>query len=184
MLIDNNLLRLLVWTITDGSFDRKMVRFKISKPRKIERLTNLLNDLKIPFHHSIANSLQAHQTILPNRISINTKESSPIFQLLSDKKECPSGFKDLSIEQARILFIEYSNTDGCWLKSAPNTLEISSSNYNDIEILKSLNDKYFNCKIWEHERMRINNNFKASKPNTLLRLRQIKTLLCLKEYSQ
>lgn len=179
VLINDNFLRLLIWTIADGSFhsnkyNSKYIRFGISKERKINSLTELLNSLNIQYSHNISTKLRGVQKNFEHTFYISTADSQNIYEYLLNKKECPNWFLTLNKDQAKIVFNEYSITDGCWVTDNRNTLEVSSSNYKDIEILKDLNKIHFNCKTWELSRQPTGNFSKNAKVSHMIRFNRLK----------
>ena len=108
-------LRLLVWIVTDGNMDydkrdcKTRIRFKLSKDRKIERLTSLLNKMQISYS-VLPSKKYGVNKLLPYRVNIHSMcygQNYPSIQRILDyleyKKELPQKTKDANEKQVDIL---------------------------------------------------------------------------------
>ena len=141
-------LRLLVWIVTDGSMDydirdsKTRIRFKLSKERKIRRLSELLNTMELSYSVLPANKCGINK-LQPYRINIHSMcygQNYPSIQRILDfleyKKELPQKLKGLSEKQVEILFKEYSVTDGSIVSKA--SLQITSMKEVEIDLLQEI----------------------------------------------
>lgn len=109
-------LRLLTQVVMDGciyiaSPTKQRVQFKLSKPRKIERLTALLDTMEIPYTLKEATKSGLNK-LQPYYIRIYGAYAKAIITLLGGKKQIPSEFVELSRRQADIVLAEIHYTDG------------------------------------------------------------------------
>lgn len=141
--IKNDMIRLLVNIICDGSIVitagkntlRKRIQFKLSKTRKIENLTEILESLKIDYTIRKA-TMSGVNKLQPYYICIYKKEFvDPIMDLLSGKKQFPGFFKEFNQEQTEIVFDELCKTDG---HVRDNSLYLTSVNKSDIDLIQTL----------------------------------------------
>ena len=123
-----DLTRILVWIVADGSFDDKRVRFHLKKQRKIFALVKLLERLGWRY-----------------RMGKIGKTGS-----LKTTVWLPEGFKEHYFPEKKILgewilehnpftvLQEYSITDGCKNKSSKNSYQLSSIKESEIDLLQQL----------------------------------------------
>jgi hypothetical protein len=138
--VDDDNLRLMTWVVTDGTTllnhkEKKnyRVQFKLSKPRKIEALTELLNRMEVPY--TIRDCKQeAGQTMQPKCIRIYSKWAKTLVECvgLGREKGFPEWVKYLSKRQLDIVMDTLAITDGCIVE---NSLQFSSSNKNNIDLI-------------------------------------------------
>lgn len=122
--IDDDLLRLVIWIATDGSYENSsLVRFHLRKSRKIERLSALLKRMNIPF---------SCNTRTDGTVGINFTCN----KLLLDCKPLPQWIRKLSPRQALIVLEEYSNTDGN--KQTESSYQICSYKEEELDLLQDL----------------------------------------------
>ena len=115
----DNELRLLIQVITDAHiFKRKEtgkvngIRWKLSKERKLQRLTCLLRDMHIPYKVNACG--RAGLNILqPWFIIVYAEWQNWIFEQVGFDKTLPDSFRDLSADQLAIVIEELAHTDGC-----------------------------------------------------------------------
>lgn len=145
--LSDNLLRLLVWISADGNKPHKttnLIRFRLYKQRKINRLEALLNDLKI--------SYRKYQYENANGCSIN-------FELPLELQEYsfkPIDFRITSCNrhQCKILLEEYANTDGVHNSNTIIIFTSKKSEADNIQLMCITNR--YSCSITE----RTNHGFK------------------------
>lgn len=104
-LIDDEI-RLIAWVVGDGSFQyiQRRITFGVKKERKIRRIKQLLDNLKLSYHEYTTNK----QTTF----TIRKKSADKIIKYLSEKKEYPKEFIRLSKHQAKVLLDEAIQVDG------------------------------------------------------------------------
>jgi hypothetical protein len=109
--VSDDMLRLMVWIVADGSLSHNRVRFGFKKERKIERLTALLTRMEIPFH--------IHQ------------RDDGVTRMACDNpgltKFIPEYYNQLSARQGRIVLEEYSYTDGSRTHGDDRHYQLSSN---------------------------------------------------------
>lgn len=133
--IDDNLLRLLVWVVTDATivlYDKTLqkytqeeleqyklhqsktrIQFHLSKERKINELCNLLKAMN--YEYTIAKGKkEVIQKLQPFYIRMYSDNARKIVKLLEFKKEFPSWFLNLSKRQVDIVLETLSTTDGIY----------------------------------------------------------------------
>ena len=131
-------IRLIVWIVTDGNifFCRKtpFIRFKLSKPKKIKKLEELLQKLNIAFSKNICKKTN-YQNLIPYRINL-LKFNSRILSYFSNKKTLPIKFRNLSKKQVEVLIETYYQTDGT--KYNDTTGQISTSKKEEADLLQEI----------------------------------------------
>lgn len=132
-----NEVRLLTWVVTDGcivsySNKKKRIQFKLSKPRKIEALKELLEEMNIKYTFRLCKKYGVNK-LQPYYIRIYGEDARVIFNLLNGKKEFPQEFKNLTGEHFEAFINTIVITDGCQ-KDARNYFY--SVNDNDLDILQ------------------------------------------------
>jgi hypothetical protein len=95
--VTDEMLRLMVWVVADGSLSWNKVRFGFKKDRKVERLSGLLREMSIPFNLS---PVSAEGVV---RISFDNPGLT---------KFIPEYYAQLSARQGRVVLEEYAHTDG------------------------------------------------------------------------
>lgn len=113
----NNELRLMVQTIMDativvGPGNKARVQWKLSKPRKIERLKALLKDLNIAYTCREATKSGLNK-LQPYYICLYSDQARSVISKLEGKKTIPQSWVNLTEEQIRVVIEEIRNTDGC-----------------------------------------------------------------------
>lgn len=132
-----NEVRLLTWVVTDGrivsySNKKKRIQFKLSKPRKIEALKELLEEMNIKYTFRLCKKYGVNK-LQPYYIRIYGEDARVIFNLLNGKKEFPQEFKNLTGEHFEAFINTIVIIDGCQ-KDARNYFY--SVNDNDLDILQ------------------------------------------------
>lgn len=126
---DKNFLKFIVWILADGSIEEgSSIRWHFRKERKIIRLIQLLNDLKLNF-------TKIKQSGGTTKIRLCNKDSKSWINLLTEKKIMPEWFRDLSKEEANIILEEYSHTDGTKYR---DVIQISTSKKLEADIIQQL----------------------------------------------
>ena len=128
--ISDSWLRLAVWTIADGSLSGNKVRFHLGKPRKIQRLTRLLEEMNAEFTETETSYVTSGGL---STVSIRVTNNFEV-QL---SKDFPSFWTQLSARQCRIVIEEYSYTDGSRQESGSH-YQLSSNKKEHIDILQQL----------------------------------------------
>lgn len=150
--ISDALLKFIVNLVCDGTIvldkkygDGKMrFQFKISKQRKIDNLTAILDELGYAYTVKEATKSGLNK-LQPFMIRLyNNKTIKPIYELLNGKKEFPSFFKLLSERQAKIVIEEIKITDGV-LKDGGVFWTTTSKNDIDTIQLMCLHNNIFTC---------------------------------------
>ncbi len=110
-------IKLLTWVIMDGTWviysERKMrIQFKLSKERKIRKLTSLLKKLKIPYTIKPATKCETNK-MRPYLIRIYGENACKIVNLLERKKKIPKSWAyGLSRSQVEAMLEAIADTDG------------------------------------------------------------------------
>lgn len=114
---NDELIKLLVWTVCDGtvvhkSWFNKRVQFKLSKPDKIQKLRELLdkNKVKYTFREATKSGVNKLQ---PYYICLYGDWARWVTSLLGEQKEFPKGFARLHGHQFRDFLEALEATDGC-----------------------------------------------------------------------
>lgn len=130
--LSENMLRLFINFICDGSISGKNIRWHLKKERKIEHLRELLDSLD--FVYSINRTKTG-----THKINLIVEDSKKLLQLLDGtNKALPNFIKNLNKEDAEIILNEYSITDGCKNSAATNSYQLSSSKKEELDILQEL----------------------------------------------
>jgi len=143
--ISDDMLRLIVNVVCDAtiidyrkylgeSSNKRVVQFKLSKKRKIENLKNILNRLDIPFTLNECKKDSSNK-LQPYYIKIFGNHARNIFNILKDKKQFPSFFRDLSKKQVKVVIEELSITDG---HITDDKIHLTSINKKDIDIVQEI----------------------------------------------
>ena len=132
-----NEVRLLTWVVTDGcivscSDKKKRIQFKLSKPRKIEALKELLEEMDIKYTFRLCKKCGVNK-LQPYYIRIYGEEARVILNLLNGKKQFPQEFKNLTGEHFEAFINTIVITDGS-KKEQRNYFY--SVNNNDLDILQ------------------------------------------------
>jgi predicted Ser/Thr protein kinase len=120
--ISDEMLRLMVWVVADGTLSHKKVRFHLSKARKIERLTGLLREMAIAFD-------QKQNPIGTTNIS---------FTNVGLTKFIPEYYNELSARQGQIVLEEYAHTDGHRTQGSDYHYQLSSNIKVNIDRLQQI----------------------------------------------
>jgi|GEM_PF-1923233 len=110
-------IKLLTWVVMDGTWviysERKMrIQFKLSKERKIKKLTSLLKKLKIPYTIKPATKCKTNK-MQPYLIRIYGENACKIVNLLERKKKIPKSWAyGLSPSQVKAMLETIADTDG------------------------------------------------------------------------
>lgn len=119
--ISDDMIRLIVWIVCDGTivdFSKRKsnskkctIQFKLSKERKIQKLSELLNRLHINF--SLLPATKCRTNVLqPFYIRFHGDKARLCWNILGKKKQFPDWFRQLSKKQFLIFLEELSITDG------------------------------------------------------------------------
>ena len=141
--ISDNMLKLLTWVIGDGSIKYNknnnpiQIRFSFTKDRKIKRLTQLLETMKIPYILSKASRKDTEISI-----HINKADTIEIVKYLDNKKEFNlSWLENISNHQCSIILEESIQVDGdyeTFLRSNSGSLRFSSTNKINADFLQAI----------------------------------------------
>ena len=117
--ISDELLRLQIQVVADGSLQCNKIRFHLKKPRKIAALTKLLEQLNLTY------------------TKVETKCDTIViaFDNPGITKDLPNYFTELSQRQALIVLREYAATDGT---DNGSHAQLSSNNLAHMEMLQQL----------------------------------------------
>jgi hypothetical protein len=144
--ISDDTIRLLTWIICDGTIvdyskygansKKCTIQFKLSKERKIERLSLLLNENNIKYTLRKAKMYGINKK-QPYYICIYSDAARKLYHLLNGIKEIPNSWKDISTHQVKIFLEELQNTDG---RKVSNTEEIrwSTVNKHDTDVVQEM----------------------------------------------
>lgn len=121
--IDDDMLRLMVWTVADGSLASKRIVFTLSKPRKIERLTALLQRMEL--HVDVTRHRDDEVTII--------RVSNPGLH-----KRIPEFYNKLSARQGRLVLEEFAHTDGHIPIGRENYYQLSAGVQDTIDKLQHI----------------------------------------------
>jgi len=133
--LSDDLLRMVVWTCADGSFDQHNCKlsFHLKKQRKIERLKELITRLSCKFAF-VENS--------DGTVKINILKSCKIgkwlFENFQQEKVLPEWLRDANSEQAKIILETYAETDGNYQKKNKKWVQIGSVVEQNIDILQEI----------------------------------------------
>lgn len=149
--ITDEFLRVLTWTIMDGTIWRdndvkKRVQFKLSKPRKIERLEKLLKDADIEYTKKPCKKYGINK-LQPFYIRIYGQYARKIDEALNFNKAIPEDWKLLNNEQMKIVVEELEQTDGARHYNHITWKTTSESNAELMQFICVNNG--FPCKITE-----------------------------------
>ena len=120
--ISDNMLRLMVWVVADGSLQGSKIRFHLKKSRKIERLSGLLREMSIPFISTDSND---------GTVSIR-------FENPGLTKFIPEYFAQLSARQGLVMLEEYAHTDGHRTQGQDHHYQLSSNVKANIDRLQHI----------------------------------------------
>lgn len=140
--VTDELLKVLVWTVMDGclvqgeSLNKKRVQFKLSKPRKIERLKNILDAANIPYTFAECKKTGINK-LQPYYFRIYGDYARNIFSMLGGVKVIPDSWRFLNKQQLDSVLEEITHTDGC-AKENRITLTTVSKSCADILQIASL----------------------------------------------
>jgi len=141
--IQYELLCLIAWVVgdgnlkknnkkPDGTFSSIIIRFGLTKERKINRIIQLLTSLGYTYNIRIDNQQTS--------IEIHTKYSAKIIEYIGVNKEYPVDFiTSLSDNQATILLEEILKVDGDWLNyQKTGAKRYNSKRTSDVNFISSL----------------------------------------------
>lgn len=146
IVISDDDIKLLTWIICDGTIidyskynitsKKCTIQFKLSKDRKIKRLSSILdnNNIKYSLKETKMCGLNKEQ---PYYIRIYADEARRLYGLLNKIKEIPTVWKDFSSHQFLVFLEELQNTDG---RKVTNTAEIRwvTINKHDSDIVQEM----------------------------------------------
>jgi hypothetical protein len=123
--LSDDYIKLLIWIAADGNLvNSNLVRIRVFKQRKIDRIRNLLNVLTIPFTENI----QKDKSICFNFNIPKTLESIQL-------KPLSNIVLNFSERQVKVLLEEYSHTDGYYNNSS---LLIYTSKKQEADLLQQV----------------------------------------------
>ena len=113
---NNDWIRLLTWVICDGciyssSGRKKRIQFKLSKPRKIKILRELLDKMKLPYTFQKATKSGLNK-LQPYMIRIYGNEARDVFQKLDGKKKIPKAWQHIGEKGVKVFLDTLKITDG------------------------------------------------------------------------
>lgn len=121
--ISDEMLRLMVWVVADGSLQGQKLRFHLKKERKLERLTGLLHELSIPF----------------DRVPDLKGEAVTIrFDNPGLTKLIPDYFAKLSARQSQVVLMEYAHTDGHRINDGDYRYQLSGNVIENMDRLQHI----------------------------------------------
>mgnify|MGYP003640564960 CR=1 FL=1 len=136
----DDMLRLLIWVITDGcmvqgeSKNKKRIQWKLSKPRKLEALQNLLTRMGVPFTYKEC-KMSGINKLQPYYIRVYGDWARLIFNKLHSVKRFPDEMVGISSDQTKVLYDTLGITDGC---VRHDTLDITTVVREDVDILQRI----------------------------------------------
>ena len=144
--IDDNVLRLLVWIISDGTIVdnskyninsiKRRIQFKFSRKDKIENLTKLLDEMKIVYTiKPVGNKREDRKQPYLIRIYGNIARFY-CDKLLNGVKHYPLFFKELNRRQTLIVLEELLKTDAT--SKSEIKIDWSCINKNDVDIIQEM----------------------------------------------
>lgn len=177
--IDDNMLRLLVWVIMDGTMvdyskytpnsKKKRIQFKLSKQRKIDSLCKLLDDMGYPYTIKEATKCGENK-LQPYYIRIYSDWARTIWNALDGKKEIPSEWRNLSLGQSIVFFETLSVTDGTIVEhNGNNPLSWTTTSKHDLDVVQEIcvkNNKY--CKFSTRTRSGFTASIKKMQYNLMI----------------
>lgn len=114
----DNEIRLLIWALTDAHVFKRVgtqqvngIRWKLSKPRKIQSLVNLLIEMDIPFKVNKCPKTGVNK-LTPCFIIVYGEWQNWIFNQIGFTKQYPKALLKISQDQAKIVYDTLAITDG------------------------------------------------------------------------
>lgn len=143
---DINVLKMVMAIISDGCIYQKkgtlspIIRFNISKQRKIRYIENLLETIGIPYRKRYCKNRERYGQYGVYEITINQTNSKVFLKFINEGKQIPYCFLDLSSEELKTLIYTYSFFDGCKDRRDPNWkyFTIFSTNKHNADMLQSM----------------------------------------------
>jgi metallophosphoesterase superfamily enzyme len=142
--ITDEILRLLVQVITDATLvnyekynaksKKRVVQFKLSKERKIQRLTELLEKGNYNYTLKLCKKGELNK-LQPYYIRLYGDIARQIFTLLDNVKGFPTWFRNLSRRQVELVIEELSYTDG---HKNINNISWNTINKSDVDIMQEI----------------------------------------------
>lgn len=145
--IESNWIKLLTWTIMDGTLvdgskyakhpeksSQKRIQFKLSKTRKLVSLMKLLNDMKVPYTVQEATK-SGENKLQPYIIRIYGDEAKEVFARLKGNKTIPDSWGKFDRYQMNIFLKTLEETDGC---RTYNRIAWAAKDSNSMGVVKSL----------------------------------------------
>lgn len=154
--ISEDWLRLLTWVVCDATlvdqrkYDgetsvKRRVQFKLSKQRKIDRLTALLDRIGIPYTLKICKKGGLNK-LQPYYIRLYGDSAREIFKQLNEVKKFPEWFSKLNKYQSLAVIDEISHTDGNVHDGGVSWVSTSKEDMDTIQIMALNNGILFNYK--------------------------------------
>ena len=130
-------IRLLTWVVCDATIvhksdTNKRIQFKLSKERKIESLTALLDGMGYKYTLREATKSPSNK-LQPYYICLYAEEALKVCTLLSGVKQFPVSFKNLSRKQVDILLSTLAEADGNYHF---NKINWGTTSKNDVDIIQ------------------------------------------------
>jgi len=154
--LDSDIIRLLVWTIMDGTIvdykkynskSKKIrIQFKLSKDRKIKELKRLLNSLDINYTFKPATMSDTNK-LQPYYIRIYGDDARMIYSLLNYNKQIPENWKNMNKSQCDILLETIIKTDGQKRDNHISWVTTSTHNMNMVSYICTLNGYNFKYNV-------------------------------------
>ena len=121
--VDDDLLRLMVWTVADGSLAGNRIVFTLSKARKVERLSALLERME-----------------MQSDVNLHREDKVTIIRIDNPglNKSLPDYCGRLSARQGRVVLEEYANTDGHIPENREHYYQLSSAVKDTIDKLQHI----------------------------------------------
>lgn len=136
-----NEIKLLTWVVTDGCLvndkhlpNKVRIQFKLSKPKKIEALKELLDKIGINYTYKLCKKTGLNK-LQPYYIRIYGEPARTIRDMLNNKKQFPDEFRNLTGEHFKAFIDTIIITDG-YQKEARNYF--FSTNQHDIDIVQEV----------------------------------------------
>lgn len=134
--LDDNFLRLIIWSVTDGCIEDNAVRFHLSKDYKIKALVNLLNNIGIKY--TLNTQKTGNTKIRSSAKDEITKAVLDVIGRTTQEKRLPEILRQCNRGQVEIIFETYRLTDGSISSYTENSLQISTSKVSERDLLQEI----------------------------------------------
>ncbi len=151
--VTDDILRTLVWTVCDGTVVLRekyvhRIQFKLSKPRKIERLRAVLEAAEIPYTFKPA-TMSGLNKLQPFYIRIYGVWAAQIWALLGGHKLFDTRWRNVGKRQWDVILPELVHTDGSQVYNHVVLSTVDRESAENLQILSILSGAP--CKIDERE---------------------------------